>query len=102
MDGGIKAPLQNLLGALMEQAMRCMKSGRHSSGLRRFEAEILQTGAPGLEPPQIDSEQAGASHNGFLSGGSAGRGLVTKNMWKLSKAAPARVPCLETPNRFHQ
>jgi len=70
--------------------------------LRRFEAEIVESGAPGLQSPQINGEQAGTSHNGFLSGGSAGRGLVTKNMWKLPKAPPARVPFLETPDRFHQ
>jgi hypothetical protein len=57
MDGGIKAPLQNLLGALMEQAMRQgTKFDRHSSGLSRFETQIVEIGAPGLEPPQIDGE----------------------------------------------
>src|SRR2546423_10031792 len=98
-----KPPLQNLLGALMEQAMRQRtKVDRHSSGLSRFEAEILQTGALGLEPPQIDGKQPGTSDNGFFSGGSAGRGLVTKNMGKFPKAPPGRIPCLETPDRFHQ
>src|SRR5207253_10648008 len=51
---------------------RWTRSGRYSSGLRGFEAEILQSGATGLQPPQIDGEEPGASHHGFLAGGSAG------------------------------
>src|SRR5437867_3685814 len=98
-----KPPLQNLLGALMERAMRQRtKVDRHSSGLSRFEAEILQTGALGLQPPQIDGKQPGTGDNGFLSSRSTRCGLAAKNMWKLSKAPPGRVPCLETPDRFHQ
>ena len=82
--------------------MRWTGSGWDSSGLCRFEAEILQSGAAGLQPPQIDGEQPGASHHGFLSGGSAGGGVATKNMWKFPKAPPGRVPFLEPPDRFHQ
>jgi len=82
--------------------MRWTRSGWDSSGLCRFEAEILQSGAAGLQPPQIDGEQPGASHHGFLSGGSAGGGVATKNMRKFPKAPPGRVPFLETPDRFHQ
>src|SRR5438445_13487379 len=40
------------LGALLEQAKRWIKSGRSSSLLCGFEAEILQRGAAGLQPPQ--------------------------------------------------
>ena len=95
-------PPYKTFGALMEQAMRWTRSGWDSSGLCRFEAEILQSGAAGLQPPQIDGEQPGASHHGFLSGGSAGGGVATKNMRKFPKAPPGRVPFLETPDRFHQ
>src|SRR6266566_7139944 len=102
MDWGSKAPPTKPLGALMEQAMRWTKSGWHSSGLCRFKAEILQSGATGLQPPQIDGEEPGTSHHRFLAGGSAGGGVATKNMWKLPKAPPDRVPFLESPDSFHQ
>jgi len=78
------------------------KSGRHSSGLRGFEAEILQSGAACLQPPQIDRKQPGTSHHGFLSGGSPGGSMETKDVGKFSKATPSGVPCLETPDRFDQ
>jgi len=66
-----------------------------------FETEIFECGAAGLQSPQINGEQAGASHNGFLSGGSAGGGVDTKDVGKFLKAPPARIPFLETPDRFH-
>src|SRR5207244_3219113 len=58
--------------------------------------------AAGLEAPQSDGEEPGASHHGFLARSSAGGGVATKNMRKLPKAPPGRVPGLETPDRFHQ
>jgi len=82
--------------------MRCTRFGRHSSGLSWFESEIVERGAAGLQSPQIDGEQAGTSHDGFLSGGSPGGGVDTKDVGKLLKAPPARVPFLETPDRFDQ
>src|SRR5207302_8842523 len=97
-----QSPPAKPLGALLEQAMRWTRSGRSSSSLRGFEAEILQSGTAGLEPPQIDGEEPGASHHGFLARSSAGGGVATKNMRKLPKAPPGRVPGLETPDRFHQ
>ena len=75
----------------MEQAMRWTRSGRYSSGFCGFEAEILQSGTAGLEPPQIDGEEPGTRHHVFLAGGSAGGGVATKNMWKFPKAPPGRV-----------
>src|SRR5947208_14281800 len=65
-------PPYKTFGALMEQAMRWTRSGWHSSGLRGFETQILQSGATGLQPPQIDGEEPGTSHHRFLAGGSAG------------------------------
>jgi hypothetical protein len=36
------------------------------AGLGRFEAQILERGAPGLKSPEIDGEQASTSHHGFF------------------------------------
>ena len=64
------------------------------SGLGRFETQILESGPSGLESPQIDRKEPSTGYHRFFARGSAHRGLGTKNMRKLLKAAPGWVPFL--------
>lgn len=77
MDCGIKVPLSNLGGALMEQAMRGIKKALSvsRSNLSGFKTEIFQSGAAGLQTPQINGEEPGTGHDRFLAAGSPAPGL---------------------------
>ena len=81
--------------------MRRIQKAWGSSGLSRFESEVLESGPSGLESPQINRKEPGTSDHSFLSGGSSRGRSAAKNMWKLLKTAPGRIPCFEAPDCFY-
>jgi hypothetical protein len=75
---------------------------KRSLDLCRLKTEIFERGAPGLQSPQIDREQAGTSNHRFLSGRSAGGSSETKNVWEFLKTPPGGIPFLQAPDGFDQ
>ena len=70
--------------------------------MRWFEAEIFEGDAASLQSPQVDCEQTGASNDSSFASSSPRHRVRTKNVGKLLKSTPTRVPFLQPPDRFDQ